>query len=108
MFKFELVVVPPGGGETEFTVEIKTQRIPQTTEYIQLKEEDGISLFLVTNVISVYEDNDEVPIKDFIEKGISVEVEPVDYEFQSPSQARMVERFKQQGYPVKSWIPTSY
>ncbi|WP_423478944.1 hypothetical protein [Priestia megaterium] len=107
MIKFDIVVVPPNGGETEFTAEMKGQRIPQAGEYVQFREADGVSFFLVRNVVSVYLDDDS-PIKVFDETSISVEVEPVDYELQSSSQARMIERFRRQGLSVKEWVASGF
>ncbi|MGG1291388.1 hypothetical protein ABE218_08535 [Bacillus smithii] len=107
MIKFKIVVVPPGGGEAEFIAEINGNRIPQQDEYVEFREEDGISLFLVRNIISVYS-NDDSPIKEFDETGIFVEVEPVDYEMQSPAQARMIKRFRDQGLYVREYIPSGY
>ncbi|MBM7586006.1 hypothetical protein JOC86_002548 [Bacillus pakistanensis] len=40
--------------------------------------------------------------------GISVEVELVDYEMQSETQSRMIERFKSKGLDIKEWIPSGY
>ncbi|MBK5446090.1 MULTISPECIES: hypothetical protein [unclassified Peribacillus] len=105
--KFNIVVVPPDGGEANFSAPIKGNRIPQKGEYIQLTEEDGTSYFLVRNIISCFEEDDS-SVKDFSETGIHVEVEPLDYEMQSPSQQRMIERYKTEGYTVKQYIPSGY
>jgi hypothetical protein len=107
MIKFEIVVVPPGGGEAEFSASTKGNRVPQKGEFVQLKEEDGVSFFLARNVISIFRDDDS-PVKDFNELSIVVEVEPIDYEMQSPTQARMIERFRKQGLDVKHWEPSGY
>ncbi|PLR93204.1 hypothetical protein [Bacillus sp. T33-2] len=107
MFKFEIVVVPPGGGEAEFVAEVTGNRAPQPNEYVQLREEDGVSFFLVRNIITILQDDDS-PVKNFKETGIAVEVEPVDYELQSPSQSRMIDRFKSKGLPVKEYVPSGY
>ena len=108
MINFQIVVVPPGGGEAEFTFDIKSERVPQSSEYIRLSEEDGESLFYVRNVTTFYKDNPDVPVKDFIEKAIVVEVEPINFEFQSETQLRMIERFRRQGLQVKEWEPSGY
>ncbi|MBM7586005.1 hypothetical protein JOC86_002547 [Bacillus pakistanensis] len=34
MIKFDIVVVPPGGGEVEFSASTKGPRIPQVGEYV--------------------------------------------------------------------------
>jgi hypothetical protein len=107
MINFDIVVVPPGGGEAEFSSPTKGNRIPQPGEYIQLREFDGTSIFIVRNVISIFED-DKSPVRNFSEQGITVEVEPVNFELQSPSQTKMIEKFKNRGINVKEFIPSGY
>ena len=108
MIKFHIVVVPPGGGEAEYSAESMGNRIPQWGEYIQLKEVDGVSFFFVRHVLTVFKDDDNSKKMDFSEEAIVVEVEPIEYELQSESQTRMIERFKNKGLKVDKYVPSGY
>jgi hypothetical protein len=107
VFEYEIVIVPPGGGEAERTVPVRGKRIPQPNEYVQFKEADGISFFFVRNIITILKDDDS-PVSSFDEEKIVVEVEPVECEYQSPTQTKMIERFKAKGLNVKQWVPSGY
>lgn len=71
----ELNVVPPGGGETNYTISIAENSycMPKVGEYINFREGDKVSAFYVINVHHFYE---KERIK-FIAKNIVIEAEPV-------------------------------
>lgn len=107
MIEYEIVVISPSG-EQEFNPKGKGNHIPRVGEYLSVKEEDGYSYFEVVQILVKMEDDDS-PTANFIEQNIVVIVEPVENELgQSPTHAKMIERLKGQGHPIKKWIQIGY
>lgn len=107
MIKYELVIVSPSG-EQEYNPKGKGTHVPRVGEYLSVKEEDGYSFFHVVQVLVNMKDDDS-PVANFVEENVVVAIEPVENEIgQSPTHAKMIDRFKKQGHSVKKWIQIGY
>ncbi|PUB12632.1 hypothetical protein [Paenisporosarcina sp. OV554] len=73
--KVEINVVPPGGGETNYTIPLAENSyfMPRAGEYINIREEDGMSAFYVRNIHYFC----EKPQTKFLVENVVIEAEPV-------------------------------
>lgn len=71
----EINVVPPGGGETNYTIPlaINSYFMPRIGEYINIREESGVGAFYVINIHHFC----EKPQTKFLIQNVVIEAEPV-------------------------------
>ncbi len=106
--KYELSLVPPGGGEQDYCVTINNAaHIPCVGEYIILRdsEEQGIRAYRVLYVTSgaVHIQNGE-----HREESVVVQAEFIPHHNQSESHARSIEMYKARGKVAKEYPVSGY
>lgn len=105
--KFEMCVVPPGGGEANFYKEIEAATLPKKGDYINLKDnKNDMSVYLVNEVVHFGAYNEEEDPGTIT--GIRVFVEPVEHSLSSESHKLLISSYKTKGYEVKEFPDTGY
>ncbi len=107
--KYELVIVPPGGGEADYTVTIHDAiYIPRAGEYISLVGDEAgrRSVFRVLYVTAQAvrlerqgEYKEEAPV---------VQAEFVRHPYQSDAHARSIEMYTSRGKPIHDYPESGY
>lgn len=105
---YDLVIVPPGGGEADFWRTVRAaSHIPIVGEYIQEVEDDGRGKMYRVNLVRT--DLRATPAEDgWTATGIVVLAEPVEFSHQSASHERVVEMYKGRRKPLDEYPETGY
>jgi hypothetical protein len=110
---YKIVIVPPGGGEADFTQDVKgAEFVPRAGEYVVIavdsneEETRGVEAYLVRYPVT------NLTRKDWGDAGIfgtTVEVEPVRHPYQSKRHGKMCERYDGHwGHPTKDYPESGY
>jgi hypothetical protein len=102
--KFSICIVPPGGGEADFTIAVEGSAIPRNGEYITVQYENGVGCYKVRYVTYCYEKQGD-KFKDLMPV---VEAEFVRHPYQSPEHKRCIEMYESRGHKADSYPESGY
>jgi hypothetical protein len=111
---YNVVIVPPGGGEVDFTQKVKgATHIPRTGEYIVISvDSEGDERIRGAEAYQVRYAVTHLTRKDWDDPGVlytTVEVEPVRHPYQSKSHEQMCKRYDGHwGHPTKDFPESGY
>jgi hypothetical protein len=103
---YEIIVVPPGGGEADYVEEIKgAPSIPRPGDYLLLSGEDGlVRAFKARYTVHVSRRSEGVTTHE----ATALEVEPVSHAVQSEAHAKMVSVFQSQGFTIEDFPESGF
>lgn len=105
--KFTLSIVPPGGGEQDYALELESDHIPQPGEYVFVPDDEtGVAVFLVRHVENHFlreQKSDTLPIREVV-----VESEFVSHPLQSDGHAKSLRRYALKGKIAKEYPESGY
>src|SRR5712692_9710922 len=94
--RYDVAVVPPGGGETDYSFVVEqADRVPAVGEYLlhfgkSSANDTGLSAFRVLYVTTGVKETSEGHA---VQDSVLVQVEVIRHPHQNPSHARMVEMY---------------
>lgn len=104
--KYELAIVPPGGGECDHTIEVQSERIPGVGEYITIMSEDGrLEAYRVLYVVNGMKFTGQGKVASDI---ISVQAEYVSHPYQSDEHKRSIEMYANRGKKASTFPESGY
>jgi len=112
--EYNLVIVPPGGGEADFSQKVRgATHVPQTGEYVVIAVEDekdegmnGAEAYLVRYAITNLKRQGWETATNI---RTTVEAEPVRHPYQSKRHGDMCDRYDGHGgHPTKSFPESGY
>lgn len=107
--EYEIAVVPPGGGEADYTTVVKNATfIPRVGEYIMLREGNGEGLQVFRVLYVTYSAVSTGKEGEYQEEPPSVQAEFVWHPYQSKAHAATVERYEAAGVPVHKYPASGY
>lgn len=109
--KYTMIIVPPGGGEADYQLQMEGDHIPQTGEYILVHEEEGsrCAAFQVRYVINQFEEQQLQDMEGYRRHlETIVEVEFVEHPYQSDAHKRSIDMYSARGKKAKSFPESGY
>lgn len=105
--KYELVIVPPGGGETDYTATINNATsIPRVGDYIILQDKDGLRAFRVLYV-TLGAKGTGTPGQ-YQEETPAVQAEFVEHPYQSKAHTASIEMYEARGKSAHEYPESGY
>ena len=110
MFKVTVAVVPPGGGETDYSFEIMLPALPNVEDYFQVVAKDVCMThdFIVRRRWFHAEQPTDIEAKPVTYTGVVLEVEPALSDYSSNGHKAVCEMYKRRGKPLQELQTSVY
>jgi hypothetical protein len=107
--RYNISLVPPGGGEQEYIAVVEGERVPQLGEYIILEQrhEPGAHAFRVIYITTSLKEL-EGHGGHYAEDEIWVQAEFVEHPLAAPSHKQTIEEFAARGLKVPTYPESGY